>query len=258
MKHDLFSDINSASDAEFDVIEIWKEKLFKAIAEKSLHDISVELIKNALDPYSINSLEQATFSDNFADKFEKFEMLYVIAEQLRVKVIVVIPGFVKEEFSEKEIKKETLRALREFSKLAKQYYVKIGFEFLGEKDCSISRFSLARDIIQELNESNVGLVIDTYHFFKGGSKLRELEDMKPENIFLVHVSNLDEVEVAADHDRLMPGDGKLPIKEFFAVLRKIGYDGVVSVELFNGKYWEMDPKRIARESYEKLSDVLNI
>ncbi|HBT26468.1 MAG TPA: sugar phosphate isomerase/epimerase, partial [Pseudothermotoga sp.] len=35
-------------------------------------------------------------------------------------------------------------------------------------------------------------------------------------------------------------------------------DGVVSVELFNGKYWEMDPKRIARESYEKLSDVLNI
>lgn len=60
MKHDLFSDINSASDAGFDVIEIWKEKLFKAIAEKSLHDISVELIKNALDPYSINSLEQAT------------------------------------------------------------------------------------------------------------------------------------------------------------------------------------------------------
>ncbi|HEY8541305.1 MAG TPA: TIM barrel protein, partial [Pseudothermotoga sp.] len=59
-----------------------------------------------------------------------------------------------------------------------------------------------------------------------------------------------------DSDRVMPKDGILPLNDFIKTLRKIGYSGVVSVELFNEQYWNLDARQIAQISYEKLSQLL--
>lgn len=258
MKHDLFSDISSASAAGFDVLEIWKTKLFDAMKWHSVEDIVKDFVKNAIEPYTINSLEQATFSKDFDEKLEECEMLCALAQDVRAKVLIVVPGFIQERLPEEEIKRETIGVLKELSKLADHYDVKLAFEFLGFQNCSVNKLSVAREIVQAVDRKNVGLVIDTCHLFGGGSTLENVQQTDPEDIFIVHINDLPKIEgrEIKDSDRVMPKDGILPLNDFIKTLRKIGYSGVVSVELFNEQYWNLDARQIAQISYEKLSQLL--
>ncbi len=258
MKQDLFKDISSAAIAGFDVLEIWKTKLFESLKDHKITEIVNEFVKHGIEPYTINSLEQATFSKDFKDKVEECEMLCALVQDLKAKVLIVVPGFIEEKLPEKEIKKETIKVLKEFSKIAQHYEVKLGFEFLGFENCSVNKLSFAREIVDELAVKNVGLVIDTCHLFAGGSTLEDLECTDAEKIFIVHINDLPKVEgkQVNDSDRVMPTDGILPLKEFVNTLRRIGYSGVVSVELFNEEYWKLDSEQTAKIAFEKLSTLL--
>jgi sugar phosphate isomerase/epimerase len=54
----------------------------------------------------------------------------------------------------------------------------------------------------------------------------------------------------------MPGDGHLPLKELVAEVKRRGYEGVISLELFNRTYWQQDPYEVARLGLEKMKAVV--
>ncbi|KUK23968.1 MAG: Xylose isomerase domain-containing protein TIM barrel, partial [Thermotoga sp. 50_1627] len=94
-------------------------------------------------------------------------------------------------------------------------------------------------------------------FFSGDSRLEELEEIDARKIVVVHVNDLPKVEDVKDSDRIMPGDGILPLRDFFETLEKIGYDGPVSVELFNQDYWDKPACETTRIAFEKLMRFLH-
>jgi 2-keto-myo-inositol isomerase len=109
---------------------------------------------------------------------------------------------------------------------------------------------LAAEIVRETARDNVGLVIDSFHFYAGGSKLQMIEKLDPNLIYIFHINDAENLPRAEleDRHRLLPGLGILPLREMMAAFRKIGYDGVASVEIFRPEYWERDPFELAREA----------
>ncbi|AEH51184.1 sugar phosphate isomerase/epimerase family protein [Pseudothermotoga thermarum] len=257
IKTDLLTDIRCASQAGFKALEIWKTKLLTELKERDIEFIAKQFKDYSILPSTINSVEQFTFCEDFEQKKKEFELLSKIASKIGVETIIVVPGFVKAMPSAEEIKEKTKKALREFSDLAKLYNVKIGFEFLGFENCSVNNLKMALEIVESLDRENVGLVIDTFHFFTGGSSFEDLKRTPSERIFVVHANDLPRLNhKPKDSDRIMPGDGILPLKEFLTVVKQIGYKGIVSVELFNEKYWQLDPCLVAKEAYQKLTRLL--
>ena len=59
-------------------------------------------------------------------------------------------------------------------------------------------------------------------------------------------------EKITDAHRIYPGDGVAPIKEILRELRKLGFHGVLSLELFNRDYWKQDALAVARTGLEKM------
>ena len=56
-----------------------------------------------------------------------------------------------------------------------------------------------------------------------------------------------------DGDRVYPGDGVAPLADILRTLREIGFDGYLSIELFNPTYWKQDPLEVgARSGLQKL------
>jgi sugar phosphate isomerase/epimerase len=53
----------------------------------------------------------------------------------------------------------------------------------------------------------------------------------------------------------MPGDGSLPLREFLAEVKRRGYQGALSLELFNRAYWQMDPYEVAKIGLEKMQAI---
>jgi 4-hydroxyphenylpyruvate dioxygenase len=76
--------------------------------------------------------------------------------------------------------------LQELADLAALRRIRLAYEFLAwaewQRDIRTSW-----EIVERAERSNVGLTIDSFHIFKGGSTLEELRRIPVERMFIVHV-----------------------------------------------------------------------
>ncbi len=262
MHADLETDIKAASSAGFELIEIWASKLRKFLKTKTTADLKRLLKENNLDPYSINSIEHITFRN--AEDYEKIkaetEEFSKIAEKIGCSYVVVVPGKLPVNTTREEITDESVRVLNELADIAEKHNVSLAFEFLGQTDCSVQTLDFCKEIVEKVNRKNIGLVIDTFHFYAGDSSFEAIETLDPEKLFIFHINDAENLpkEKLTDAHRLYPGLGILPIKEIKERFDKIGYDRMVSIEIFRPEYWNADPFEVARLAKAATEKVLSL
>jgi 2-keto-myo-inositol isomerase len=262
MHADLETDIKAASAAGFELIEIWASKLREFLKSKTTNDLKNLLKENNLEPYSINSIEHITFRTN--EDYEKIKAETVefskIAQEINCPYVVVVPGKLPQNADEEGIIEESVKVLNELADIAEKYNVGLAFEFLGQPDCSVQTLDLDKKIIDRVNRKNVGLVIDTFHFYAGNSSLEAIETLDPEKLFIFHINDAEDLpkEHLTDAHRLYPGLGILPIKEIKQRFDKIGYDRMVSIEIFRPEYWSADPFEVAKLAKAATERVLEL
>jgi sugar phosphate isomerase/epimerase len=59
-----------------------------------------------------------------------------------------------------------------------------------------------------------------------------------------------------DNERLMPGEGVIDFREFFAALKKIGYNDGVSPEIFGRGLKDIDPEEGASLGLKTTKEVM--
>ena len=261
MKADLATDLQAAKAAGFDYLEIWASKLRKFLKERSAEELKDLFSESGLSPLSINSIEHITFRDAQAyDSIKReCEELSSIAGRIGCPCIVVVPGRLPQSgASRAEIISESIEVLTELCDISAVHGVKLAFEFLGQPDCSVPKLNLAAAIVRETNRKNLGLVIDSFHFYAGNSLFETLETLDPDLIEIFHINDAEDLprDQLEDRHRLLPGLGILPLREMISAFRSIGYDKVASVEIFRPEYWERDPFELARDAYAATKRVL--
>ena len=124
---------------------------------------------------------------------------------------------------------------------------------------ALSKLGEAAWVAIESGAPNAAVLADVYHLHKGGSPLQGLKLLNADALPIFHVNDYPSIAPAkiADADRVWPGDGVAPLAEIFGVLNEIGFDGFVSLELFNPNYWRGDALQTAKTGREKLRNVMN-
>lgn len=262
MHADLETDIKAASGAGFELIEIWAAKLREFLKTKTNEDLKNLLEENNLKPYSINSIEHITFrnEEDYAKIKAECDELSSIAGEIGCPYVVVVPGKLPENATKEGIIEESVKVLNELGDIAEKHNVSLAFEFLGQTDCSVQTLDLCNEIVEEVNRENIGNVIDTFHFYAGNSTFEAIDSMKPEKLFIFHINDAENLpkEELTDAHRLYPGTGILPIKEIKRHFDKIGYDRMVSIEIFRPEYWNQDPFEVAKKAKAATEEVLEL
>ncbi|MBK7707153.1 MAG: sugar phosphate isomerase/epimerase [Acidobacteria bacterium] len=262
MKADLETDIRAAADAGFELIEIWAAKLRVFLKTKTVEDLGRLLAEHNLEPWSINSIEHITFRNevDYAKIKAECEELSAIAGKLGCPYIVVVPGKLPENATKEEIIDESVRVLNELADISEPHGVSLAFEFLGQTDCSVQTLDLCNEIVEKIDRKSIGNVLDTFHFYAGNSSFEAIDTLRPEKLFIFHINDAEDLpkDVLTDAERLYPGEGILPIKEIKARFDKIGYDRMVSIEIFRPEYWDQDPFEVARRARRATIDVLGL
>lgn len=262
MKANLVEDIRAASLAGFDCLEIWAAKLRKFLQSGTTADLKSLFEEHGLEPYSINSIEHITFRDTAAHArlLDECETLCSFASEINCPYVVVVPSPLPDGRIWADVVEESTRVLRELSLIAERHSVALAFEFLGQPNCSVQRLEEAAEIVSQVARTNVGLVIDSFHFYAGGSSIAAIEALDPEKLFIFHINDAEDRprDQLEDRHRLMPGLGILPLSEIVNALQSIGYDRVTSVEIFRPEYWERDPHELAREAHAATRQVLGL
>ena len=262
MKADLATDIQAAHAAGFECLELWATKLRRFLKTRTTADLQSMLAAQSLQPYSINSIEQITFRDAEAHRnlLEECEELCRIAAEIDCPYIVVVPSPLPAGQSRAGVTEETARVLEELARLAEPHGIGLAFEFLGQEDCSVQTLAHADEIVRTVARESVGLVIDSFHFYAGGSTFESILALDPQRLFIFHINDAEDRPRAEleDRHRLLPGLGILPLREIVGALREIGYDGVASVEIFRPAYWERDPFELARAAHVATAQALRL
>ena len=120
---------------------------------------------------------------------------------------------------------------------------------------TLSRLGDAVWVAVESGASDAGVLADVYHLYKGGSPLDGLKLLSPGAMPLFHVNDYPDIAPGeiGDADRVWPGEGVAPLGTVFETLGAVGFDGFVSLELFNPAYWQGDALETAKMGLEKLS-----
>jgi 2-keto-myo-inositol isomerase len=262
MKADLATDIRVASGAGFDCLEIWASKLRAYLESHTSAELKSMFDEQRIQPHSINSIERITFRDAAGRESlaGECEELCKIASEIDCPYVVVVPGPLPEGATRADVVEESVRVLGELSLIAEGYGAGLAFEFLGQPGCSVQTLELADGIVRRVARPNIGLVIDSFHFYAGGSAIESIAALDAERLFIFHINDAEDLprEQLEDRHRLLPGLGILPLKEMIAALRCAGYDGVASVEIFRPEYWERDPQELARAARMAAASVLGL
>ncbi len=261
MTSDLETDVVVSTHAGFKALELWAAKVDRYLTQHSLSDLKTLLDGKGVAPLTLNSIEFIAFRGNNYGKIQsRCHELCKIAQAIGCPTVVVVPSPTPDrEMSWADVVAEYVQVLRDLGDVAHGYGVRLSFEFLGFGWCSVRTPRAAFEIVQKTDRGNVGMTLDAAHFYGGGGLMSELDQLDPQRIFAFHLDDLEDTpkEAITDATRLLPGQGVVPLDEICARLKRIGYDGPCSIELFRPEYWNWDPKELAIKSREAALKVLS-
>jgi len=116
----------------------------------------------------------------------------------------------------------------------------------------------AAALVAETGSPHLGLCFDAFHYYTGPSKAEDLGYLTAQNLFHVQLCDLAGTprELAADADRVLPGDGDFQLGPIFDALRAIDYQGYVSLELMNPQIWRVPARQLGEVGMTALRKLL--
>jgi 2-keto-myo-inositol isomerase len=147
--------------------------------------------------------------------------------------------------------------LREMGEIVRPYRVVAMLEFM-RGSTFIGTLPTALKMTREVNHPNVRPMFDCYHFWAGLSKLGDLDGIRDGEIYHAHFQDVPDIprELLDSNSRAIPGDGVSPLTTILTALRKKGYTGPMSVELFLPALQNGDPYEVAMEIRRKAEPIL--
>ncbi len=255
------NDIVLAAKAGFRHIELRKEKLLNYLQRGgTLTALKTLLEDNDIKPMCINALADISFHKGQAriTVQELCHFLCYAGQFVSCPDLEVIAAFGAPTDDREEVTAETAGVLAELSKIAADYHMRLALEYMGVPKNSVRTYAHAMEIVQRSGADNVGLLVDTWHHFAGGSTPEELLGPGSDKIFTVHIGDApDKAPLTLRRNEcIWPGDGAAPIPEMLRNLKKVGYEGIVSVEIFDPGVQAMDPEACIPLAYRRTAQAM--
>jgi sugar phosphate isomerase/epimerase len=153
--------------------------------------------------------------------------------------------------------RQAAAAFREICQYGASLGLTVALEFAGIA-AQVNNVNASLELIELAGASNAGIAIDSYHFFAGSSTLKDLETFPASRIQVVHLADgpSDLTDPALELDRLMPGEGELPLVEFAGILLAKGFDGFWHVECIQGTDYAGSLREVAGRGLRATQKVL--
>jgi sugar phosphate isomerase/epimerase len=142
--------------------------------------------------------------------------------------------------------------------LGRQVGVRPTFEYISFFE-SVSGLAQAWRVVQDVDDDDATLILDAFHNYNSNSTLDDLRAVPVERICHYHINDADPHIPATeqiDADRVMLGEGCIDLAAEIALLKEKGYDGTVSLELFNRTLWRQDPSEVLKIGIDRMRELL--
>ncbi len=251
----LMKKIELVAAAGYDGIELWLNDIYEYVGQGGeVSDVEKALADNGLFVPCMIAMRGWAEAEGFEYNImlEDVKRRMELAARLKSPYIVATPAFVDcplNQISER---------YRDLLRIGKEAGVRPTMEYISFFK-SVWRTRQAWQIVQEAASPDATIILDAFHTWNSGSSIEEYRSIPAAKISHYHIDDAgnDRPQMQQiDPDRLMVGDGPIDLKAELALLKEIGYDGCVSLELFNKDLWKKDPLEVLKLGLERVRSVM--
>ncbi len=258
MTTDFETDVKAYSRAGFQAMELWLDKVTEYTRKNSVSEARLLLKENKIVPVAAcGHMGILLGSRSLPKNMRLLEEKLSLCRELGVPTLVIAPEFPSTVRS--SMYRDSVKNLRMASRISAKYDVNLGLEFI-QGNRFISSLSTAACLVNKVGKKNVGIVFDTFHFLVGRSKTEDIDSLRKGQLLLVHINDAHDMprELLTDEDRTFPGAGSFPLKEVLRSIKRTGYRGHLSLEMFDKAIWRTSPYRVARRAMTSLKEYVRI
>lgn len=119
----------------------------------------------------------------------------------------------------------------------------------------------AWEIVRRADHPNVGLILDSFHTLARKTDPNTIRRIPADKIFFVQLADAPIIDMDllywSRHFRNMPGEGDLAVTAFMRAVAATGYDGPISLEIFNDQFRGGRPEGLAQDGYRSLLALMD-
>jgi sugar phosphate isomerase/epimerase len=155
------------------------------------------------------------------------------------------------------------------ARILEDHGIRLGLEYVSPKTMMnrykypfVRTMAEARELISEIGAPNVGLVLDSFHWYCAGDTKEDILALDKKDIITCDLNDARRgltPDTQQDNARELPlATGVIDLKPFLEALVEIGYDGPVRSEPFNKVLNEMDNEAALKTNYAAMRKAFDL
>ncbi|MGK9462497.1 bifunctional sugar phosphate isomerase/epimerase/4-hydroxyphenylpyruvate dioxygenase family protein [Streptomyces sp. G6] len=257
----LTEKLTAASRAGFDGVEIFENDLLASpLTPEEIRarcadlGLSIDLYQPMRD---IEALPEEEFARALRRARHKFELM----GRLGADTVLVCSSVSPHALDDDALAAEQLSRL---AGLAEDHGIRVAYEALAWGR-HISTYDHAWQVVKSAGHPALGTCLDSFHILSRGSDPKGIEDIPGEKIFFLQLADAPllamDVLQWSRHYRCFPGQGGFDVAGLVRHVLRAGYDGPLSLEVFNDVFRQSEagPTAVdARRSLLTLQETVGL
>lgn len=244
--------MQACARAGFDGVEIFEQDLVVSPSSPAEIKALAERLELTLDLYQpFRDLEGVT-EELFAENLHRLEAKFQLMQQLGMDMILVPSNVATATVHDDSVIADQLRRAAE---LAARYDMRVAYEALAW-GTHVNTYWHSWELVKAADHPNLGICLDSFHILSKNDDPSRIPDIPSDKIFFVQLADAPELGMDllpwSRHHRVFPGEGSFEMFEFMAYLTRAGYQGPLSLEIFNDVFRETNPDITAVDGLRSL------
>jgi 4-hydroxyphenylpyruvate dioxygenase len=249
--------LEAIAAAKFDAVEIFENDLVTfsgtpADVRNACGELGLDIV--TLQPFrDFEGMPDGQRERVFARAERKFDVM----QELGCDLLMICSNVAPESLGGIE---RAAADLRELGERAAKRGMRITFEALAWGR-HINDYRDAWEAVRRADHPAVGLVLDSFHILARNTDLSAIRAIPGDRIFLVQLADAPLLQMDylswSRHFRNFPGQGDLPVSDFMKSLLTTGYDGALSLEIFNDQFRAGSARSVAVDGHRSLRFMLD-
>lgn len=248
----LDTKLRAIAEAGFDGVEIFENDLLSThLSTREIADLMADLglACTMFQPFrDLEGLPEPARQK----AFDRLERKFDVMGELGTDLMLVCSNCSPQALPDRE---RILEDLAEAAERAGRRGLRIGYEALAWGRVVFDHRD-AWSLVRDVDHPALGLILDSFHSLAREVPSSSIGDIRAAKLFLVQVADAPWLTMDllnwSRHFRCMPGQGELPLDDWADAIRKIGYSGYWSLEIFNDRFRAGSASGVALDGFRSL------
>jgi 4-hydroxyphenylpyruvate dioxygenase len=248
----LTEKLTAAARAGFDGVEIFENDLLASpLGPEEVRARCADL-GLGIDLYQPMRDMEAVPADEFARNLRRARAKFALMNRLGADTVLVCSSVSPLAEDDDDLAAEQLGRLAD---LAQDFGIRVAYEALAWGR-HVSTYDHAWRIVETADHPALGTCLDSFHILSRGSDPKGIEDIPGEKIFFLQLADapLPAMDVLqwSRHHRRFPGQGGFDVAGLLRHVLRAGYDGPLSLEVFNDVFRQAEAAPTAVDARRSL------